>query len=75
MEVVPSWELLGSSDLFMFPWYAPQSLDNRTREELFNEHIKDRDKKEREARKAEKKRRCADFRALLERTSAVKVRD
>jgi hypothetical protein len=50
-----------------------QSLDNRTREELFNEHMKDREKKDREARKAEKKRRCAEFRALLEKTTAIKV--
>ena len=49
-------------------------MPEREREELFNEAQKEKDKREREGRKAEKKRRAGAFRDLLEATSGIKVR-
>jgi hypothetical protein len=36
--------------------------------------VKEKEKAERDARKAERRRRMAAFRALLEKTTAIKVR-
>lgn len=44
------------------------------RETLFADVVKEKDRAEREARKAERKRRMAAFRDLLEATPAIKVR-
>ena len=46
---------------------------DRDREELFMDHIKERDRKERETRKVEQKKRMAAFRVLLENSSFIKV--
>lgn len=47
--------------------------DSREREQLFNDHMKERDRKEKEQRRAEVKKRKAAFRALLEATKSIKV--
>ena len=53
---------------------ALQALSSdRDREELFLDHMKERDRKERESRKVEQKRRQAQFRVLLENSSFIKV--
>ena len=41
---------------------------------MFAEHMQERERKDREARKAERRRRMDAFRALLEATASVKVR-
>ena len=51
-----------------------QALDSeRLREELFSDHMKERDRKVREARKAEQKKRAADFKELLDSVTYIKV--
>jgi hypothetical protein len=47
--------------------------DHREREQLFNEHMKDREKKEKEARRAELKKKKSAFLALLEANRSIKV--
>lgn len=47
--------------------------DNREREQLFNEHMKEREKKEKEARRAELKKKKAAFLSLLEANKSIKV--
>ena len=51
-----------------------QAVPAAERETLFADVVMEKDRAEREARKAERKRRMAAFRALLEATPAVKVR-
>ena len=46
---------------------------DREREELLVDHLKDRERREREAKRAEQKKRMAAFRALLESSSFIKV--
>lgn len=41
---------------------------------MFAEHMQERERKDRDARKAERRRRMDAFRALLEATASVKVR-
>ena len=41
---------------------------------MFAEHMQERERKDREARKAERRRRMDAFRALLEATASIKVR-
>ena len=41
---------------------------------MFAEHMQERERKNREARKAERRRRMDAFRALLEATASVKAR-
>lgn len=48
-------------------------MQREERELLFADFIKEKEKKEREAKKAERRRRMAAFRALLEKTSSIKV--
>ena len=48
-----------------------QAVDARQREELFAEYVKDRDRREREARRSEAKRREETLRGLFERTGVV----
>ena len=51
-----------------------QALDSeRLREELFSDHMKERDRKARETRKAEQKKKAADFKELLESLPYIKV--
>ena len=47
--------------------------DDREREELYTEFMKERDRKEREEKKKERRRRMAAFRDLLDSTSGIKV--
>lgn len=47
--------------------------DAREREHLFNEHMRERDRKEKEQRRIEVKKRKVAFRSLLEATKAIKV--
>lgn len=49
-----------------------KAVSERVREDLFNDYMKERETREREARRAEKKRRAAAFRELLERSN-IKV--
>jgi hypothetical protein len=42
---------------------------------MFAEHMTERERKDREARKAERRRRMDAFRKLLEATASVKARD
>ncbi|KAL4419958.1 hypothetical protein ABPG75_007056 [Micractinium tetrahymenae] len=51
-------------------WQAVDS--NKEREELFEDWLDEKEKKEKEARKAEVKRRRAEFRQLLERSKFIK---
>jgi hypothetical protein len=51
-----------------------QAVPAAERETLFADVVKEKDRAEREARKAERKRRMAAFRALLEATPAIKAR-
>ncbi|KAK9844119.1 hypothetical protein WJX81_004940 [Elliptochloris bilobata] len=51
-------------------WRAVPSAE---RESMFAEHMTERERKDREARKAERRRRMDAFRALLEGTASVKV--
>ena len=44
------------------------------RESLYEDYMREKEKKEREAKKAERKRRMTDFRELLENTKSIKVR-
>jgi len=44
------------------------------REEMFVEHMKERERRKRAEEKAARKRKLQDFRELLERTSGIKVR-
>ncbi len=46
-----------------------QAVEARTREELFTDYIKERDKREREARRAEAKRRQDAFRAIVKESN------
>lgn len=48
--------------------------DDREREELYTEFMKERDRKEREEKKKERRRRMTAFKELLEQTSGIKVR-
>lgn len=43
------------------------------REEMFAEHMKERERRKRADEKAARKRKLQDFRELLERTSDIKV--
>ena len=54
-------------------WLCQAVDSERLREELFLDHMKERDRKARETRKAEQKRRAADFKDLLESVSYIKV--
>lgn len=47
------------------------AVDAREREEVFNEYIKERDRRERETRRNEAKKREEGLRALFERTGVV----
>ncbi|KAK9857235.1 hypothetical protein WJX84_007848 [Apatococcus fuscideae] len=47
--------------------------DDREREELYTEFMKERDRKEREEKKKERRRRMTAFKELLEQTSGIKV--
>ena len=47
--------------------------DAREREQLFNEHMKERERKEKEVRRAELKKKKAAFLALLESNKSIKV--
>ncbi|KAL4420342.1 hypothetical protein ABPG77_006149 [Micractinium sp. CCAP 211/92] len=57
LELEPRWQAVDSS---------------KEREELFEDWLDEKEKKEKEARKAEVKRRRAEFRELLERSKFVK---
>lgn len=48
--------------------------DDREREELYTEFMKERDRKEREEKKKERRRRMTAFKELLEQTSGIKVK-
>lgn len=47
--------------------------DVREREQLFNDHMKERERKEKEVRRAELKKQKAAFRNLLESSKYIKV--
>ncbi|KAK9828976.1 hypothetical protein WJX72_003175 [[Myrmecia] bisecta] len=47
--------------------------DDKERSELFDTHMKERERREREENKARRKQKVAAFRDLLERTPAIKV--
>ena len=51
-----------------------QAAPSAERELLFEDFMKEKEKKAREAKKAERKRRMAAFRELLENTKSIKVR-
>ena len=51
-----------------------QAVPSAEREGMFAEHMAERERKDREARKAERRRRMDAFRALLEATASVKAR-
>ncbi|DBB01103.1 TPA: hypothetical protein ACH3X1_000995 [Trebouxia sp. C0004] len=51
-------------------WKAIASVD---REEMFVEHMKERDRRKRAEEKAARKRKLQDFRELLERSSGIKA--
>ena len=48
-------------------------MDDREREELYTEFMKERDRKERDEKKKERRRRMTAFKELLEQTSGIKV--
>lgn len=50
-----------------------KAVPKSEREPLFTDFIKEKDKKERDAKKAERKRRKGAFWALLEKTPSIKV--
>ena len=50
-----------------------QAAPSGERELLYEDFMKEKDKKEREAKKAERKRRMAAFRQLLENTKSIRV--
>jgi hypothetical protein len=50
-----------------------QALDSRTRQEMFADFVKERERREREEKKARKKARLTAFRDLLEDTPSIKV--
>lgn len=50
-----------------------QAIASVDREEMFAEHMKERERRKRAEEKAARKRRMQDFRELLERTSYIKV--
>ncbi len=52
----------------------PQAVPSAEREGMFAEHMTERERKDREARKAERRRRMDAFRKLLEATASVKAR-
>lgn len=51
-----------------------KAVQREERELLYADFIKEKDKREREAKKAERRRRTAAFRALLEKSTFIKVR-
>jgi hypothetical protein len=51
-----------------------QAVQREERELLYADFIKEKDKREREAKKAERRRRTAAFRTLLEKSTFIKVR-
>lgn len=51
----------------------PQAIASVDREEMFVEHMKERDRRKRAEEKAARKRKLQDFRELLERSSGIKV--
>ncbi len=53
--------------------YMQAVVDDREREELFTEFMKERDRKEREEKKKERRRRMTAFKDLLDQTSGIKV--
>lgn len=50
-----------------------QAVPERDREELFHDAQKERDKREKEERKADRKRKAVAFKELLANTSGIKV--
>lgn len=52
----------------------PQAIASVDREEMFLEHMKERERRKRAEEKAARKRKLQDFRELLERSSGIKVR-
>lgn len=50
-----------------------QAIASVDREEMFAEHMKERERRKRAEEKAARKRKLQDFRELLERTSDIKV--
>lgn len=52
----------------------PQAVASVDREEMFLEHMKERERRKRAEEKAARKRKLQDFRELLERSSGIKVR-
>lgn len=50
-----------------------KAVQREERELLFADFIKEKEKKERDAKKAERRRRTTAFRALLEKTTSIKV--
>lgn len=48
-------------------------MQREERELLYADFIKEKEKKERDAKKAERRRRTTAFRALLEKTTSIKV--
>ena len=50
-----------------------QAIASVDREEMFAEHMKERERRKRADEKAARKRKLQDFRELLERTSDIKV--
>lgn len=51
-----------------------QAAPSGERESLYEDFMREKEKKERDAKKAERKRRMAEFRELLENTKSIKVR-
>lgn len=50
-----------------------QAIASVDREEMFVEHMKERERRKRAEEKAARKRKLQDFRELLERSSGIKV--
>lgn len=57
----------------MFTFTAVQAVPERDREELFHDAQKERDKREKEERKADRKRKAVAFKELLANTSGIKA--
>lgn len=53
--------------------HAMQAVTNTEREELWQDFLRDREKREREAKRAKRRERAAAFRDLLLSTPAIKV--
>ena len=51
-----------------------QAIASVDREEMFAEHMKERERRKRAEEKAARKRKLQDFKELLERSSGIKVK-